>query len=72
MVQGRNTLGYLRNRTFYIPERKYACIDHKMFDMFASRNVKKNLEISTLTSELESVDSQIKFTSMIANVPTNK
>ena len=24
MVQGRNTLGYLRNRTFYIPERKYA------------------------------------------------
>ena len=24
MVQGRNTLGYLRTRTFYIPERKYA------------------------------------------------
>jgi hypothetical protein len=24
MVQGKNTLGYLRNRTFYIPERKYA------------------------------------------------
>jgi hypothetical protein len=24
MVQGRNTLGYLRNRTFYIPERKHA------------------------------------------------
>jgi dolichyl-phosphate-mannose--protein O-mannosyl transferase len=25
IVQGRNTLeGYLRNRTFYIPERKYA------------------------------------------------
>ena len=24
MVQGRNTLGYLRNRTFNIPERKYA------------------------------------------------
>jgi hypothetical protein len=24
MVQGRNTLGYLRTRIFYIPERKYA------------------------------------------------
>ena len=24
MVQGRNTLGYLRTRTFYTPERKYA------------------------------------------------
>jgi hypothetical protein len=24
MVQGKNTLGYLRTRTFYIPERKYA------------------------------------------------
>jgi hypothetical protein len=24
MVQGRNTLGYLRNQTFYTPERKYA------------------------------------------------
>jgi hypothetical protein len=24
MVQGRNTLGYLRTQTFYIPERKYA------------------------------------------------
>ena len=24
MVQGRNSLGYLRTRTFYIPERKYA------------------------------------------------
>jgi hypothetical protein len=24
MVQGRNTLGYLCTRTFYIPERKYA------------------------------------------------
>ena len=24
MVQGRNTLGYLRTRTFYIPQRKYA------------------------------------------------
>jgi len=23
-VQGRNTLGYLRIRTFYTPERKYA------------------------------------------------
>ena len=26
MVQGRNTLGYLSTRTFYIPERKYASI----------------------------------------------
>ena len=24
MVQGKNTLGYLRTRTFYTPERKYA------------------------------------------------
>jgi hypothetical protein len=24
MLQGRNTQGYLRKRTFYIPERKYA------------------------------------------------
>ena len=24
MVQGQNTLGYLRTRTFYTPERKYA------------------------------------------------
>jgi hypothetical protein len=24
MVQGRNTLGYLRTRPFYIPEKKYA------------------------------------------------
>jgi hypothetical protein len=23
MVQGKNTLGYLRTRTFYTPERKY-------------------------------------------------
>ena len=25
-MQGRNTLGYLRTRTFYTPERKYAYI----------------------------------------------
>jgi hypothetical protein len=37
VVQGKNTLGYLRTRTFYIPERKYA---YKMFDIFTSRNVK--------------------------------
>ena len=24
MVQGKNILGYLRTRTFYTPERKYA------------------------------------------------
>jgi hypothetical protein len=24
MVQGKNKLGYLRTRTFYTPERKYA------------------------------------------------
>ena len=67
MVQGRNTLGYLRTRTFYIPEKKVRLqirIDHKMFDMFTSRNVKKDL-ISTLTSDHDhdvrpnSVDSQI-------------
>ena len=47
-----------------------------MFDMFTSRNVKRifkyPLSRPTKLSDLESVDSQIKFTSMIANVPTNK
>ena len=56
MVHGRNTLGYLRNRTFYIPERKYA---YKYICMHRLQNVwhvhlgkcKKNLLISTLTSD---------------------
>jgi hypothetical protein len=31
--------------------RLQICIDHKMFDIFTSRNVKTNLLISTLTSD---------------------
>ena len=54
MVQGKNTLGYLRTRTFYTPERKYtykyASIT-KCLTYSPSRNVKKNLLISTLTSD---------------------
>ena len=49
MVQGRNTLGYLRELPFTHPDilhtgkkvRLQIRIDHKMFDMFTSRNVKK-------------------------------
>jgi hypothetical protein len=59
MVQGRNTLGYLRNRTFYIPERKYTykyasitkCLTCSPQEMY-----KKSLNIH---SHVESVDSQI-------------
>jgi hypothetical protein len=43
-LEGKNTLGYLRTRTFYTPERKYAykyASITKCFDMFTSRNVKK-------------------------------
>ena len=70
MVQGRNTLGYLRTQTFYIPEKKVQLqirIDHKMFDMFTSRNVKKMFKYplsrpTTMSDQivgLKSVDSQI-------------
>ena len=77
MVQGRNTLGYFTYPDILHTGKKVRLqihIDHKMFDMFTSRNVKKNLWISTLTSdqilgmhprcptkysELEGVDSQI-------------
>ena len=33
-MQGRNTLGYLRTRTFYTPERKYAYIFTCLCPMF--------------------------------------
>ena len=62
MVQGKNTVRVFTTRTFYTSERKYA---YKMYDIFTSRNVKKNLLISTLTSDQDqnvrpnSVDSQI-------------
>ena len=40
MVQGRNTLGYLRTQKVRLQIR----VDHKMFDMFPSRNVKKTFK----------------------------
>jgi hypothetical protein len=54
MVHGKNTLGYLRTRTFYTPERKYAykyasitkCLTYSPREMY-----KKYLLISTLTSD---------------------
>jgi hypothetical protein len=49
MVQGRNTLGYLRTGK---KVRLQIRIDHKMFDMFTSRNVKKIFKSHFLLSYL--------------------
>jgi hypothetical protein len=45
----KNTLGYILHTGKKV--RLQIRIDHKMFDIFTSRNVKKNLLISTLTSD---------------------
>ena len=58
MLQGKNTLGYLSTRTFYTHGKKVRLqirIDHKMFDIFTARSVKKNLLISTLTSDQDQI-----------------
>ena len=43
IVQGKNTLGYLHTRILHTGKkvRLQIRIDHKMFDIFTSRNVKK-------------------------------
>ena len=70
MVQGRNTLGYLRTRTFYIPERKYGkkkIWSQNVWHVHLEKCKKKSLNIHshvrprcpTKYSDLESVDSKI-------------
>jgi hypothetical protein len=39
MVQGKNILGYLRTRTFYTPERKYAGLDFSK-NVFLTNQIK--------------------------------